>query len=186
MCRKQSLAFLILLSVIAFSSCKIYKDEKFEMPPDDFQESDIIGTWEARYTGPGKGVDKLIIRANGTFIQEYNSLDGQKYSSGLNSWFMKKFSDGRVYIYFENARYYDHGINFAKKEGVLCRAPTCGHKDLNNRFYDPIYENPIEMVDKLIVMVRSSKDSKNGLVLKHMWLDAEDGLSSAFYFIEEH
>ena len=159
--------------------------EAFSDPPLDLQESDLVGTWEAHYDGSGTGVDRLILKGDGTFQQTYDSLSGHTFETSWNKWHIERFpDDGRIYIYLEGARFYDEGRRVAEEEGIACPASQC-LEDMPNPFRDPVYDNYVEMIGRLVLSVRTSPDTPGGLVLKHMRLGVDDLRSGTFFFVEE-
>jgi len=182
---KWSIVSLLLLVMMMVSAC--IGQREFENPPATFQESLLVGTWEAHYDGPGTGVDRLVLRADGTFQQEYNSLQSLYFKTSWNKWRVQQFMDGRIYVHLEGARFYDKGIRVGEKEGIACPAsqPGCGSTDLPYSFYDPVYDVYVEMVGELVLSVRESSDAPGGLVLKHMRFGADGVTSGEFYLVEE-
>ncbi len=59
---------VVILSILmsTASACKA----PYSNPPVTFQDLDLVGTWEAHYSE--RRVDKLIVRADGTFKQIYH------------------------------------------------------------------------------------------------------------------
>jgi len=162
-------------------------------PPATFQESDLVGTWEVQhyYTGcldaffDVGDVDRLIIRADGTFKQIYRNYTDRKgyvYETLWNPWWVERFSDGRVRLHLEGARYYHLGIWVAEQEGLLDALyeydPAIGEFVYRGRkphaFYDPIAGNSVVMVKKLILNVRLS-DYTGELILMHLWPMEDSG-----------
>jgi hypothetical protein len=148
------------------SACN--RQEIFENPPTDLQEADLVGIWEAHYDGPGTGVDRLVIRADGTFRQEYNSLEALYFESPWNKWWVERFEDGRIYVHLRGARFYNQGVRIGEDEG---------HKT----FYDPVSDVYVEVGRELVLSVRAASDSPGGLVLKHLRFGGEGIYSDEFY-----
>lgn len=151
---KRSARLAIVLSVavltVSVTGC-IGWEAPYSNPPATFQESDLVGTWEARY---GKGVDRLIIRADGTFKQIYR--DRTYYETPWNKWWVERLPHGGARVHLEGARYY---LNFAADE----------------LFYDPFAKESVEMVGELILNVRGL--SSGELILHHMWTHGDGGFA---------
>jgi hypothetical protein len=124
-------------------------------PPADFDESDLVGTWEARYME--WGVDRLILRSDGTFKQVFQDVDCEDCGSETewNRWWVERFPDGRVRLHLEGARYYPQA--------------TVGG------FWDPIADELVHPMLELVVNVRV--DSSGELLLLHMWPQADHGFA---------
>ena len=141
-----------------------------EPPLATFRETDLVGTWEGHYggyAGYGQGLDRLILRADGTFKQIYKiEKQGYVYETPWNKWWVERFPDGRVRVHLEGARYYVDGIEIAERDGLL---PAGFGGPPAHHFYDPFAEGQekwVEMIRKLILNVR--RVSSGELVLAHM------------------
>jgi hypothetical protein len=171
-----------LLVAVLFSGCKVYQDELYQSPPD-VQDSDLVGTWVANYESPAIGTDKLIIRADGTFRQEFDNPEGYHFETPWNSWHLEKLQNGSVYVHLEGARYYDDGVRWAEKEGIGCGPPDCPI-EVPHAYLDPVTRAFVYMIGELALSVRGWDSAPGGLVLKHLWADAEGSLTSAFFRTE--
>jgi hypothetical protein len=147
----------------------------------NLQDSDLVGAWEARYRE--RGIDKLILRADGTFKQIYHDYieEGYVYETPWNEWTIERFSDGRAWIHLQGARLYRDGIKVAERDGMHPPGPEdqpdfwgeSGPPPFS--FYDPITEESLYMVGELVLNIRS--DSSGQLVLLHMWRDLDRGFA---------
>ena len=182
---KWSLIPFLLLVMVMIPACVGQKT--FSDPPVDFRESDLVGTWEAHYDGSGTGVDRLVLKEDGTFQQVYDSLGLHTFKTSWNKWHVERFPDeGRIYVHLEGARFYDDGRRVADYEGIGCPASQPGClMDTPYPFLDPVYDYYVEMVGRLVLSVRSSPDAPGGLVLKHMRRGVDDVYSGEFYLVEE-
>jgi hypothetical protein len=176
--RTQILATILL---ICGSLVLVQCGTKFAAPPASLQQSDLAGTWEADYLGPG--VDTLIIREDGTFKQIYHSTKAEDYTyeTSWNEWSLEPFRDGRVWLHLPGARYYIDGIGFAEQEGLHAPCPDywpdcrMGAEPPAFGFYDPYGKEFVEMVGELILNVRSR--SSGAIVLQHMWATSDQGFT---------
>lgn len=122
-------------------------------PPATFQDSDLVGTWEAHYW-PG-AVDRLVIGADGTFKQTYREGGNIVYETPWNKWWVERFLDGRVRLHLEGARNY-------------CEIEVPGMS-----FKDPFSGELLEMAGELILNVRRLPSDE--LILYHMWRPGDSG-----------
>lgn len=180
---KWSIAIVMLFVSLMISSC-VVKDEIYVDPPDDFQESDLIGTWEAHYDGNGTGIDRLVLREDGTFQQTYDSLEHHTYQTSWNKWYVEYSGGDLVFVYLEGARFYDEGRSVAEADGIGCPAAKCG-VGVPYPFRDPVSKEFVEMAGKLVLIVRSPADAPSELVMKHMLLGVDDFRSGEFHLVEE-
>jgi hypothetical protein len=175
--RSRFLGVLALVaSMLTASGCMAdYSD-----PPSVLQQTDLAGTWEARYTK--REVDTLILKPDGTFKQVYQdkSTDDYTYQTTWNQWWIEHFSDGRVRIHLIGARYYKDGIRIAELDGMGAACPEdlpdCRSEPLPRLFYDPIAEEPIQMPGELVLNVEM--DSSGQPVLLHMVLSSDHASES--------
>lgn len=145
----------------------------YSSPPATFQSAALTGTWQVHYMD--WGVDRLIIRADGTFKQVYRdrTLDGYVYETPWNAWSLERLADGRVRIHLQGARYYLEGIRIAEENGMHpawldseCDDPWCAEA-WPRGFFDPVgHDEVVHMVEELVLNVRS--DSSGQLHLLHM------------------
>jgi len=168
------LLFCVLMTLAA---CASIADS--ENPPATLQESDLVGTWEADY-GLRVGVDRLILRADGTFKQIYeNQREDHVYETPWNEWSVERFPDGRVRVHLKGARYYLEGIRVTEEGGVIPAAlPVVGGEPWP--FYDPFAKESVYMVGELIFNVR--RLSSGELILAHMWGSSEWGFGDTDVF----
>ncbi len=172
----------ILLAVVACYACRApHLEAPYSNPPMNFQDSDLVGTWEAHYME--WGIDKLILRADGTFRQIYHDYieEDYVYETPWNEWSIEQFSDGRAWIHLQGARFYHEGIKVAERDGMHPLGPEdqpdywgeSGPPPFS--FYDPVAEESLHMVGELVLNIRS--DSSGQLVLLHMFTDSDGGFA---------
>lgn len=150
-------------------------------PPSSFQESDLVGTWEAKYH---LGVDRLTIWADGTFKEVYEDHyePDYVYETPWNEWWLERFPDGRIGIHLDGARYYVDGVRIAERDGLgppTCptSAPGCTGKPfpLPHNFVDPFTREYVHMPGELVLNVRV--DSSGEVLLHHMFYHADAGFA---------
>ena len=77
-------------------------------PPDAFAEADLVGTWTAGWSRPGKPDDTLIIREDGTYKQildlEYAEGPPFKYESDWQLWRLEYGENGQPYLHMAGMR----------------------------------------------------------------------------------
>lgn len=123
--------------------------------PADLDESELVGTWEARYME--WGVDTLTLRSDGAFKQVFQDIECEDCGSETewNQWWLERFPDGRVWLHLERARYYPQ--------------PVVGG------LWDPVTDERVHAMLELVVSVRM--DSSGELLLLHMWPAADHGFA---------
>jgi hypothetical protein len=142
----------------------------YSNPPAELEDADLVGTWATQYYG---ATDRLIINADGTFRQVYEErfagvLRLYLYQTPWNRWWVERFSDGRIRVHFEGARYYLRGSGIAELEGT-----PYGASSLPWPFRDPFSDEYVDMVGRLVLTVRV--DSRGELLLHHMFYSADEG-----------
>jgi hypothetical protein len=150
---KRSIWLAIALSVLV-SLVLVTCEAPYSDPLATFEDSDLAGTWEAHY-GDG-AVDRLIIRADGTFKQIYRDRT-YAYETPWSKWWVERFPDGKVQVHLEGARYYSE---FTEQDEL---------------FYDPFADELVKMDGELILNVR--RLSSGELVLHHMWTHGDRGFA---------
>jgi hypothetical protein len=164
-CRLVSL----LLGMLLLVSCTMRG-----APPAAFQEIDLVGIWEARYSP--ERIDRLEIRDNGTFKQTYldrTGPDDYVYETPWNHWSLERLPDGRVIVHLQGARYYLAGKELGELDGLtaLTMNDTVAEKKW---FYDPFGKELIHMVKELTLNVR---DVRGELILHHVWTSGDGGFA---------
>lgn len=161
--------FVLTMTVM---QCRVQSGGPFSNPPATFEESDLAGIWGTKYAG----VDRLIIRADGTFKQIYREED-YVYETPWNKWWVEPFPDGRVRLHLQGARNYRVDNELAERDG---RGHPCPKEYPDCRwalepfgYYDPFAREFVDMVDKLVLNVRS--DSSGELLLLHLWIGGDQG-----------
>jgi hypothetical protein len=182
---KRSKWLTVVLSALVLTMtaarCGVQSGRPFSNPPATFQEFDLVGIWETDYWGTG--VDRLIIKADGTFKQIYQDrkVEDYAYKTPWNEWWVERLPDGRVWVHLQGARYYLAGIRIAEREGLHDPGPEdqpdfWGEAGPPPRsFYDPFGKEFLEMVGKLVINVRS--DSSGKTLLHHMWTSSDRGFA---------
>jgi hypothetical protein len=152
----------------------------YSNPPATFQDPDLVGTWETCYEE--WQVDRLILKADGTFRQIYEEriayvVRQYVYETPWNEWWLERFPDGRVRVHLKGARYYIDGISTAELDGLRFPCPTTqpgctGEPRLPpHNFYDPFAREYVHMAGELVLNARV--DSAGELLLHHMSYDSE-------------
>ena len=149
----------------------------YEGPPSDFEESDLVGTWEVHYME--WGTDTLVLRADRTFKQVYQDrTDDYSFETPWNEWWLETMRDGAVRLHLEGARYYPDDILIAELDGLGLPCPESepdcweGLELPPYGFYDPVQNDTAFMVGELVLNVR--RDSSGQLLLLHMWTAADE------------
>jgi hypothetical protein len=153
------IALLILTGMIV-QGCGILS------PPKTFEASDFVGTWQAEYTDvmtwSGErvfGIERLTLKADGTYQQVYDDGKGYVYTSPWNKWHLKRLSNGRTQIHLRGGRYYPSGIqtaeNYARGRSLMF-------------LYDPATDKTVDLGGDVILNVEVYSDTPQGLNLVHL------------------
>lgn len=153
---------ILLLAMVVKAATGKCLEAPYLDPPQSFQDSDLVGTWEANYWG---SIDRLTFRPNGTFRQVYvdDDVEDYVYETPWNECRVHRFGDGRVRLHLPGARYYVEGIRIAEQDG----------RYWGSRFRDPIAHEWLDMEGQLVLNVRV--DSSGELLLFHMWSTGDEG-----------
>jgi hypothetical protein len=133
------------------------------LPPESFQEEDLIGIWIASYFGD---VDKLIIHSNGTYKQIFSS-DTINFESKWQKWWVEYNPKGYALLHLEGMRRCD---DFNK----ICNIPGGGLPP-GEEAIDPCTSERITYNDEVILFVTGYPDDvPRGIVLRHARLVGSD------------
>jgi len=144
--------------------------------PETFQESHLIGTWQAEY---GASTDTLILREDGTYKQIFaRHTDDYRYESAWNRWWLEHRASGGLYLHLDKMRRCDQWEELCYKEGG-------GGGDWV--YWDFCEDRGVRMPDEVVLIVLGvSKDEEKwygpvprGIWLWHMVADPDSG---SFHF----
>lgn len=158
-----------LLLCCQMTSIFVPEISRSENPPVTLQQADLEGIWEIR-DGCYVGNDRLVLRSDGTFRQSYaNKCEDYAYETPWNEWWIERFTDGRVRMHLQGARYFISGIPLAEA-GIPLSA------------YDPFDPRQrsswsVEMSGELVLNIRRLPSGE--IVLAHMWPSSESPLGDA-------
>ena len=186
-----ALALLILALGCAWPRATghpICAEAPYSPPPATFTDSDLVGTWEAHYDA---GLDRLTLRADGTFKQVYEERVAHVvklylHETPWNRWWVERFPDGRLHLHLQGARYYIDGVSIAELDGMQFGGPDTWPQPgpLRHQFYDPFAHESVKMVNELILSARM--DSAGHLLLHHMSYSSDQGGFAMFGCQKRH
>jgi hypothetical protein len=141
--------------------------------PDEFQESDLYGTWSAEY---GAATDVIEIREDGTYRQMYiRHSDGYEFENSGNQWWLESRDSGGLYLHLEGMRRCD-------SSDQTCYDLSGGGG--GRAYWDFCEDRLVTMPDEVIVMVTGVADghpsAPRGIWLWHMAASRE---TSAYHFV---
>jgi len=140
--------------------------------PETFQESDLIGTWQAKY---GAATDTLILKGDGTYKQTYvRHSDGYSFESLPKRWWLERRKSGGLYLHLEGMRRCD-------ETDELCRKWDGGGDDFS--YWDFCEDRYVRMPNEVVIMVtgvpQGEKPAPRGIWLWHM---TSSPASGSFHF----
>lgn len=183
----KEISKLLLLVCLFLSSCSFRSttttptaepvdDWNCEQIPDEFQVSNLIGSWVATY-GSSSRVDKLVMKADGTYMQIFSdSSTGYSYQSPWNQWSLEHRSSGGIYLHLEGMLYCDLVDVCRKPEDELGNFP----------FFEICEERYISPQGELILVVVGDEAlpglpaSEHGIALMHLRPPARIGPTFRF------
>lgn len=165
----------LLLLTVACASCA-YEIAVTE-PLSEVDPIDLVGIWEARYSGLGSGTDRLILHPDGTFSQAFENQQGYKFETGWRDWRLERQSNNQVYLILMGARYYRSGVTIGElegKEACPTEIPPCsGLTAASLAFFDPDRNTFVEMRNQLILKVKMNQ-ATGELLLEHLRTSVDD------------
>jgi hypothetical protein len=148
---------LVFLHITMLVACG--HQYEYVPPPTSFQESDLVGTWQAKYRL--MTTDTITIKANGTYQQIYEAPESDYYyKSPWNKWYLGYSTTGKPTLHLEGMRYYAYTIELGEAGDPIS-------------FIDIDEESIIKITDKVILRVAGDKNAPRGIVLWHMHLDLD-------------
>jgi hypothetical protein len=150
--------------------------------PETFQETDLIGTWQAAYTAAGT-TEEVTLRVDGTYQQVYQRSDGYHFETLWQQWWLEYRPSGGIYLHLD-------GMHYCRLTGEVCAMPDGGGRD--RLFHDTCEGRLLEMRNEVVLALVGTKGTRHpsiigaprGIALMHM-LPASDTTSSFFVLKEE-
>jgi hypothetical protein len=131
-------------------------------------DPDLVGIWESHYS-PHDGVEFLIIKDDRTYQQIFEDASGYLYVGEIYNWYLEPSTSGRLFVRFENGRYFPEGPDFA---GLLGSDPL--DRSHLYPFYDPESGGAVYMDKELMLEVFSSHNPR-GVTLGQFPSDIDAG-----------
>ncbi len=137
----------------------------YEAPsPEAFKESDLIGTWQAKY-GTSR-TDTIIIKGDGTYQQVFQSpLENYYYKSDWNKWYITYPSTEKPVLHLKKMRYCVYFVD-------ECESTGRGEPKL---YYDFSEDKLIELSNEVILRITIDDSTSRGIRLWHLQTDPDVG-----------
>lgn len=158
-----------LFTMLSWCSCTIGpRSTELSDPPPTFQDSDLVGSWQADYGGHEtqgglwarmSGVETLVLRDDGMYRQVYDDGNGHVQTGLWNRWSAERLPDGRVRLHLVEGRFYPLEIELGE--------------DLTNRTwayqtYDDGTGHPLRLDGtEVILVVRVFSEEPEGVYLSY-------------------
>jgi hypothetical protein len=133
--------------------------------PEDFQESNLVGTWQVTQEG-AVSFDIIVLQEEGTYRQTYQKSKGDRYESPWNRWWVEHRPSGGVYVHLE-------GMRYCHITDEVCAMPEGGGGD--RLFWDFCEDRVLEMKGEVILAVAEASEphplygaAPRGIILLHM------------------
>ncbi len=172
-------AVLLVMSACVLCARRTREEGVWRCPPlpATFQESDLIGTWQAEY---GAATDTLILREDGTYKQVYTRhTGGPSFESSWNRWWLERRASGGLYLHLEGMRRCDFTNELCYQEGG-------GGGDVT--YWDFCESRSVRMPGEVVIMVTGVPErggyAPRGIWLWHMALEPGGGGGDYFTLLE--
>jgi hypothetical protein len=163
------LIFTCVMCLCISSLISFYRTEKEAKTPacpplpKNFTESELVGTWIGNYFG---NVDKLTIRADGTYKQNYSG-DYINFESDWQKWHVEYDKDGYARLHLAGMRRCD-GLDSE------CNDPGGGLPS-DSPAVNPCTPEWIALNDEVILFVTgTTSDAPLGIILRQARLAGSD------------
>ncbi len=137
-------------------------------PPQNFQESYLVGTWQAHY-GVNR-IDTLIIRSDGYYQQIYHEPNGYNYEGSWNKWYIEYGNKNKIYLHLEKMVFFPLGREWSQN----------GSQNLFSDiqpFYNPDEDTSVKMINEIILRIHrvEGRWAPRNIILVHMVTDPDMG-----------
>lgn len=155
----------ILLFLSTTIACGGYK---YVPPPMNFDESDLVGTWQATYGLTS--TDTITLKSDGTYQQKFESPQiNYIYESPWYKWHVEYSASGKPKLYLEGMRYYEVSLEIGEAGGRYSDGTPVLFVDIDENYA------VIEMTDKVILRIKGDSNYPRGIILQHMHIDLDTG-----------
>ncbi len=127
------------------------------LPPDTFQESDLVGTWIGR---PGTATDTLKLNADHTYRQVYDDLTTGDHFEVNQVWWIEQSTSGIPHMHLKGMRICNTTRNCHRQEG--------GAGDW--MWYDYCEDRPRQMQGEAILLIVGTSPGDYFKPLRGIWL----------------
>jgi hypothetical protein len=145
--------------------------------PRTFNESNLWGTWVAKYNG-GLDKDTIILNGDGTYKQIFDAPEaGFHYEGGWHRWWLEYRNSGYARLHLEKMRRCDDFIE-------VCQRESGGTPSWNIDYCENV---DVQMLDGVILIVTgaSEKSEESGNILLRQTRLAGSEWSYAFQLQED-
>jgi len=156
-------SFSLALACLAFPARTATPGPRCPALPIDFQESDLLGTWQSQY---GAGIDTLMLHEDGSYEQRYVCEvcnEGAGYSfDNSGSWRLEYRESSVLYLHLQGMRRCDN-------TDTLCREQVGGG---DFPYWDFCEDRIVYMPGEVILVVTGQHErhppAPRGIWLWHM------------------
>ena len=159
----MSRVWSILLFLFTAIACGGYE---YVPPPMNFDESDLVGTWQATYGLTS--TDTITLKSDGTYQQKFEAPQiNYVYESPWYEWRVEYSASRKPKLHLEKMRYYEFSLDIGEAGGR--------HSDGQPVLFVDIDEDDevIEMMDKVILRINGDQNYPRGIILQHMHIDLD-------------
>ena len=140
--------------------------------PDDFQETDLVGTWQTIFGLSLK--DTLSVLETGFYTQDsVDNVTGYHFVSEPKRWWLEKQDDGGMYVHFEGMLFCG-GVQY-------CVDPH----EAEMGFYDFCSDRWFEMDGEFVLAVIGDPSVSSGIWLRHMRPAGNETFFAEYILLEE-
>jgi len=133
--------------------------------PSDFKDSDLFGTWIAKY-GDGD-TDTLILKDDGTYKQIYHHPDTRySFESDWQEWWVEHRDSGLLRLHLKDMHRCDGIGELCERQGGGLGGETT---DIDYYAIDYCENESVKMPDEIILVV-TGVEAKYTNVLRNIWL----------------
>ena len=182
---KKWLLLLLVLPVLVVIGCCIIvfhptSDNNIDYTkacpplPSNFKESDLVGTWIGHYFS---NIDKLIIRADGTYKQIYSSDPPINFESDWQKWWLESNPNGYALLHMQGMRRCDGTDTECNNSG--------GGLPYDSLVINPCKAEDLHLTHEVILFVTGyAKPIPRGIILRQARLAGSDWTYG--FFLDEY
>lgn len=147
-------------------------------PPNEFNESDLFGTWQE--DGAVDSSETLILSPNYKFHQIFDFSKINYHAESDGSWEVIKRDNGCLYLYLYGMKYYYQDLVLTNNGNYWQSGVKAGKPE---KYWDECSDSIVEMPNMVILFISQHPEYPKNIILRHMATQRD--IVDIFFFLSD-